>query len=509
MREVNERKAGVILSYANLIIGCIVPLLYTPIMLRMLGQEEYGLYSLSQSVIGYLSLLNFGMGSVFVRYAARYRAENRVYDIRRLTGMFVVIYSIFAVLVCVVGAVLVWQADTFFAEGLSVAELSRMRTLMIIMIVNTALSFPISAIISVLTVYEKFVFTKGLGIAATIATPCLNLVVLYFGGASVGLAFLGAIIQVLSNLLSIWYVFYKLHITPSFKNMPTNLLKEIITFSAFIFLMSITDMLYWATDKVLIGARLGTVAVAVYNVGGVFTTMMQNLAQAISSVFTPKVMMLSVEDNSAETTSELLKRVGRLQFYIVSFVLAGYAVFGQIFVRLWAGKGYEEAYFIALLTMIPLAIPLVQSIALSACIAQNKHRFRAIVFVIIAVINVISTYLVLPRYGIIGAAVCTAVSFLAGTGIIMNIYYACKLNLDIIGFWKTILRISFVPIALGIGAYIIVNKVIAQDSWGILVITAIAFSVIFWVATWFLSMNAYEKDLFKGIFKKLWLFKKN
>ena len=62
MKKNNELKAGVLLSYVNLAIGMIIPLIYTPIMLRLLGQAEYGLYSLSNSVISYLSLLTFGIG---------------------------------------------------------------------------------------------------------------------------------------------------------------------------------------------------------------------------------------------------------------------------------------------------------------------------------------------------------------------------------------------------------------------------------------------------------------
>ena len=67
MKRINELKAGSILSYVNLLIGCIIPLLYTPVMLDIMGQAEYGLYSLSNSVISYLGLLNFGMGSAVIR----------------------------------------------------------------------------------------------------------------------------------------------------------------------------------------------------------------------------------------------------------------------------------------------------------------------------------------------------------------------------------------------------------------------------------------------------------
>ena len=71
--------------------------------------------------------------------------------------------------------------------------------------------------------------------------------------------------------------------------MPFNILSEIIDFSAFIFLGSIVDMLYWSTDKVLIGAMIGTASVAIYNVVGTFNNMVQQLALGITGVLTPKI----------------------------------------------------------------------------------------------------------------------------------------------------------------------------------------------------------------------------
>ena len=76
-RQVNQLKAGVVISYINLFASSIIPLLYTPIMLSLLGQAEYGLYSLSSSVISYLTLLTLGFGSTIVRYLSKYRAEGK------------------------------------------------------------------------------------------------------------------------------------------------------------------------------------------------------------------------------------------------------------------------------------------------------------------------------------------------------------------------------------------------------------------------------------------------
>ena len=56
----NQRKIGVIMSYLAQFIQILTGILYTPIMLRLLGQSEYGLYQLVFSVVSYLSLLSFG-----------------------------------------------------------------------------------------------------------------------------------------------------------------------------------------------------------------------------------------------------------------------------------------------------------------------------------------------------------------------------------------------------------------------------------------------------------------
>ena len=499
MGRLNQQKAGVLLSYLNLALGSIIPLVYTPVMLKLLGQAEYGVYGLAHSVTAYLSLLNLGLGSAIVRYLAKYRAEDDVDGVRRVLGLFLMLYSCAAVLICVVGGGLAIFTDRFFAKGLTAGEISKMRILVLIMTVSVAISLPISTFASLLTAYERFVFAKVVAIITTVAIPAFNLVVLYMGCGSVGMTMVGLTVQLLSGVLYVVYCSKKLKIMPTFRRMPVYLLRELVVFCLFVIIATIADLLYWSTDKVLIGATLGSVAVAIYNVGGVFTSIMQNLAQAISQVFTPKIaMMATKKDQSMDEISDIMIRVGRLQFFIVSFILSGYAVFGQCFIRVWAGEEYAEAYYVALLTMIPLSVPLIQSIALATITAQNKHRFRAVVYVVIAVVNVISTWLVLPYWGIVGAAVCTMVAFTVGSGIVMNVYYYRVVKLDIPKFWKNICKIAIVPLVLAVCGWFVVNPLLHLNSWLELCVGILLYSVVFWFINWFVSINKSEKQLLLG-----------
>lgn len=503
MKNINQLKAGALLSYINLGLGCIIPLLYTPIMLRTLGQAEYGLYSLSNSIISYLSMLNFGMGSAVMRYVTKCRAEGDKRGVENIIGLFTIIYSILAVLVIIFGVFLSVFANTFFSRGLSGEEISRLRVLLILMTLSTAVSFPVSVFSSIVVAYEKYIFRRVIDIAGTVLLPVFNLIALFMGTGSVGMAVVGLIIQILYAPIFLWFNAKILNIFPRFGKPQPGLLKEIWGFSAFVFLSMIVDLLYWSTDKVLIGAMVGSVAVAIYNVGGTFTSMLQNMSSAISNVFVPRVTMMVVKEVANDEISELLIRIGRLQYLVISLMLSGYIVFGRIFIHFWSGDAYEDAYWIALLTMIPLTIPLIQNIAYNTILAQKKHQFRAIIYAIIAIINVVSTYLVLPHYGIIGAAVCTGIAFMVGNGIIMNIYYYKVTKLNIGKFWKNIGQMTIIPAVLVIAGYWEVNCYIPVKGITRFLVEVIIYTLVFCGLSWKITMNQYEKNLFCDLIKKL------
>lgn len=88
----NQLKAGAALSYVSIGLNMMVGLIYTPYMLRMLGQSEYGLYSLAASIVAYLTVLDLGFGNAIVRYTAKFRAEGKERKQQEMFGMFFLLY---------------------------------------------------------------------------------------------------------------------------------------------------------------------------------------------------------------------------------------------------------------------------------------------------------------------------------------------------------------------------------------------------------------------------------
>ena len=144
--------------------------------------------------------------------------------------------------------------------------------------------------------------------------------------------------------------------------------------------------------------------------------------------------------------------------------------------------------------MFPLCIPLIQNTGLSIVVAQNKHKFRSIVYLIIAIINAISTYLIVPYYGGIGAALCSCIAYLVGQGLIMNVYYYRVTGINIPLFWKNIGKMSLVPGAM-LAVGIAFSHRIALNNWLSFFASVIAYSLIYCVTMYKFVLNQYEKDI--------------
>lgn len=498
----NQLKTGAVISYLNLIIGNIIPFIYTPIMLRLLGRAEYGLYSIAGSIMGYIGLLNFGIGGSIVRYLSKYRAEGDKQQEERVAGLFIKIYSVICCLILAVGFLFAANIQ-IYSRSLTDGELDKLRMLVILMTVNTAVFLPFSVFSSIVLAHERYIFSKLVGMLSGIAAPLLNLALLYCGYGSVGLVVASTVLNFATYGIYTSYALNKLQLHPNFRRTESGLLREIIRFSAFVFLASIVDVLYWSTDKLIIGWASGTVATAVYNIGASFNGYVTGLSTAISGLLVPRLTEMVVKDAPKEQFTEIFIRVGRLQFIIVSFIVSAFVAFGRQFIVLWAGPGYEEAYAVALLTMIPVTIPLIQNTGLNILYALNRHKFRSIVYACIAVLNVALTFWWVEDYGIIGAAMATCLAYILGNILIINWYYYKRIGLDIPLFWKNILQMSPVMLAMGATGWVILNAM-TVDGWFLFFALAAAYTVIYVGLAYRFMMNTYERNLLAAPLKKIW-----
>ena len=133
---------------------------------------------------------------------------------------------------------------------------------------------------------------------------------------------------------------------------------------------------------------------------------------------------------------------------------------------------------------------------------MNRHRFRAILYLCIAVVNVVTSIPAAIKWGGIGCAACTCVAALIGHGAIMNWYYYKKIGLDIPRFWHQIVKILLPATAVCIVGFVI-NTFLPQGNILIFGLKILAYCVIYFIAQYVTAMNSYEKGLISGALKKI------
>lgn len=500
-----QLKAGVILSYISTGVNMIIQLIYTPVMIKLLGQSDYGLYTLVGSVVSYLSLFNLGFTGAYLRFYSRYNENNDVEGVARLNGMFITVFTCMSITAFICGMILAHYSNVVFGTKLTMDELKRAKTLLQILVVNVALTFPNSFFSSITSAHEKFVFQRILQLLGVLFNPLICLPFLLMGYGSVAVVVVTTFITISKLVVNIGFCLKKLHVPFLFREFDVSLLFEIASFSFFLFLNMIIDQINWSVDKFILGRVSGTTAVAVYGVGSHINSLYTMFSTSISSVFAPKVNRIAAKNKKdmREEFSKLFIKVGRIQFLFLALVASGIIIFGKYFItNIYASSEYIEAYPVSLLLILPVTIPLIQNLGIEIQRSINKHQFRSITYFFMALINIAISIPLATEYGPTGAAMGTLISLFVANGVIINLFYLKVIRLDICGFWKNILNITrgfIIPALLGffIMKYISFNGIKHFFLW------VIIYSAVYSVSIWLFSMNNYEKDLIRVPARKI------
>lgn len=502
----NQLKAGAVLNYVIILLNTLVGLLYTPYMLRMLGQSEYGLYSLVASVISYLTILDLGFGNAIVRYTAKFRTEGKQAEQYEMFGMFFLLYIAIGLLVLLLGSLLYFNVNVIFDKTMTIAEIEKAQVMLLLLVFNLAFTFPMSIWGSIITAYERFVFPRILNIIRIVLNTVVMICLLYMGYKALALVVVQTIFNVLTLILNYIYCKKELSIKMYFRNFRWEFLKEVAIYSFWIFLNAIMDRIYWSTGQFVLGATVGTAAVAVFAVAIQLEHMYMMFSSSISSVFLPKVTGMVTTSNDKKMISDLFIRTGRIQFIVMSLILSGFIVFGKQFILLWAGHGYEDAYIITLLFFIALFIPLIQNLGITILQARNQMKFRSLLYIGIAALALIFQVILAKKYEGIGCAFAVAGALLLGQGLIMNIYYQKRQGIDIVAFWKEIIKMSIVPTLITC-LFIYIVSSFNMNSWFNWMLGVGMFSVIYIPLFYIFSMNRYEKELSLAPIRKIFAHK--
>ncbi|CZR11112.1 Polysaccharide biosynthesis protein [Trichococcus flocculiformis] len=293
--NINQRKVGVILSYITLGLNALIGMIYVPLMIKYLGQQEYGLYQLMGSLISYFAIMDFGLSSTVVRFYSKYDAEKDKKGKENVLGIARRIYYVITIIMLFLGMIFSIKLDVLFGSSLSIHELQEAKKIFIMLLVNIAITLLSNIYTSIITANENFIFLKLLSIFQITIQPAAIIAVLLFTPR----AFLIVVVQTLFNLLAalIKYFYCRFGIDDKIKYhyYDKNLIKGMLSFSMSIFIVSIVDQVFWKSNQIILGITAGTAIVAVYSIAAQIYMNYMPLSTVIQSVFLPSITRIAAQ----------------------------------------------------------------------------------------------------------------------------------------------------------------------------------------------------------------------
>lgn len=498
----NSRKIAVILSYITIILQAIVGIIYVPLLLGRLGSSEYGVYQLMGSLIAYFSIMDFGLSSAVIRYYSKYLILNDEYNKENILGISRRLYAVVTVVLVLIAFVFYLNMNGIFENSLSSFELAESKKIFILLIFNIMITLMTNIHTAVITAHEDFIFLKMLSIIQVVLQPILVLSLITVQPHAYMVALIQTLLNLVVGLIKVYKAHSKLHMKCKFHSFDKSLFSGLINLSLSVFVISIVDQVFWKSNQFILGVISGTAAVTLYSIAAQIYLNYMPLSSTIQGVFLPHISKMITIGITDKELSQYFIRIGRLQFIVLSLVLTGFIVFGYEFIGLWTQPKYQSAYFIAVLILVPFTIDLIQNIGLAIMQAKDLYSDRAKIYALIAIVNVIMAIILGKMYGAIGCAVATSIAMFLGNGIIMNIYYAKKVKLDIIAFWHNIL--GFAPSLIVVMLFGFAMKhFFIVSGWMVLFIEIIIFTFVYCVALWLFALNKSEKDLILTVAHKV------
>ena len=488
----NQHTKGLLLSYCSTALNLLTGFALTPVLLSALGQEDYSLYKVIQSLAGSLMMFNLGLSTITARAVARQdsRQETDAAFSLAVTASFaaagMVILLGFGLSRC-----LPWLFD-YSPEQLDTAG-----KLTLIFSAATAAHIVSDTFRGCAQGKERFSFLHG--------TACIQHL-LRFGGmllaarntglGIVRLALVDFGLYLLLLVLNGCYCRFSLGQRMGKVTLNREALTPFLSFGIAILLQAVTTQISSNLDLVILGAvNAPPRIITAYSSALTVSTVYSSLIMAVSGLYFPEAARLTAGHADGEMLTDFVIRPGRIQAAVALGILSGFALLGRDFIRIWIGPEYEAGYPLTLLLMAAATLSLVQYACVAILDARLKRLFRSCVGLVMAAGNLMLSLLLVKPLGFWGPALGTAIS-LIGQDILMNRYYSRFLGLNIRRMLREILC-GILP-AAGLSCLICLPLTLVPER--LFFLKCIGFSLVYAFFLWKVGLTSEEKRILaKGV----------
>ena len=500
MDKSKQIKIGALISYFSIFFGIAAGLIYTPWMMKEIGQSNYGLYTLAMSLINTF-MIDFGLSMAAQRYITKYLAENDQKSVNNISGLIYKLYFVITFIILTILLVLYFFIESIYTQ-LSPGEIEIFKGLYIIAIIYSVVSFPFIPLDGMLSAYEKFIQLKVSGLVHKILGIILTIGALVAGLGVYSLVFVNLIAGVLFIIVRLIMIKNSTPIKPNFKYKDFPVLKELFAFSVWASVSTMVFRFFLSLAPSILGmvSPKGTADIAVFGYAVSLESYIYTFVTAINGFFLPRLSRISAK-NSAERSSEetlkLMVVVGRFILLLFALVFVGFLMLGKDFINLIFGSEYEKSYYCTLLICAYGIIDYPQQIANTYVMVKNKVRMRAIISLIAFAVDIVLSFILGSLMGAVGISIAICIALFLHT-LLMNILYQKSLKLNMLQFFKQC-HLKLLP---GISLFAATSFGIAHipiSGWLGFTLKVVCICISFALIVWIFMLKGNKKNLFAYI----------
>lgn len=491
-----SKKYGVLLSYVNIVLGMMVNILLTPILIAALSDDAYSIYKVMHSFAGPLIMFNLGVSTIVARSVAMYRAADGDDRIKKEnTFATAILVSVaMSVLVAVIGLVMAFFIPGIYGGNYSAEQMESAQWIFLIFVASTMVQILTEPFKGCISGRERFVAYYSSQTVRYILKFAFVVLALKMGMGAVAVAMVDLINGIIILASFILYSRLGLRERAHLYYLEKGEVVQILSFSLAVFLQAIVNQINNNVDIMLLGAmEPNKEVITMYSSALTIYSIYNSMITVFATVYFPQAARMVKDGCSSRALTDLVVRTGRMQAMVGIAVVVGFAALGKDFISLWIGSKYMDAYYVTLMLLIPVTIPLVENVCISVLDAQLKRMFRSVVLVIMAGINVVLSVVGIRCFGFWGAAWGTVISLIIGHIIIMNVYYSRVIGIEVMRMFKEIFR-GTLPAGILAGAACIPIAYIGLPTLPSFLVKGVVFVAVYATMLLLFGMNKNEKD---------------
>lgn len=388
----------------------VLALLLTPYILAHLDVHEFGTWvvlSIFISSSASFNLLDFGLGSAFVKHVAEFHTHRDFASINRVLFSGLAFYSLVGALVVMLGLLLKNSVfEVFHLTGASTAY--------ILVLLSWAVSNVAVMFLSVFRGMQRMDTSNSLEIRISIAYAAGTVLFLQAGWGLLGLATNALVNACLATVLAWWTLRRMIPQISVGWHFDGKLLRSMFAYGMKMQVSQVGGFICFRLDKLIVSRFLGIAPVSFYEVSSRLTSFMRAVPHVMISALIPATSELGARNDRARILQTYLlasKYVAMLTAAISAFL----ALEARSVLHLWLGPGFESSVILVQILAIGYAANMLGGAASQTAAGVGRPEFDMRSTVLLSVLNPVFSIALVQWLGAPGAAAGTSIAFVAST----------------------------------------------------------------------------------------------